>query len=225
MLISSKSEYGIRAMVDIAQAANGNKPVTRSGIAERQDIPLPYLTQVLRSLVSSGLLLSNRGPTGGYSLGKDPHEITILDVVTALQGPVSPTTCSGSAESHAGCERFSICGLAPVWSELKSASEELLRQTSLQDIIAPRSGAPGPDGAVAAEPDSRLDCIGMACPFPIVKITETIRGLKPGDVLEVWADDEGAKADIPAWCMGTGNEFLGREEFGSQMKFLIRKAL
>lgn len=223
MLISSKSEYGLRALVDIAQA-DGDSPVTRSGIAERQSIPLPYLTQVLRSLVNSGLLMSNRGPAGGYSLGKSPEEITILEVVTALQGPVSPTTCSGREESHAGCERFSSCGLAGVWSELKSASEELLRQTSLKDIITPKNG-PAADASVAdPTPDVRLDCIGIACPFPIVKITEKMRELRPGHVLEVWADDEGAKADIPAWCMGTGNEFLGREEFGSQMKFLIRKA-
>jgi TusA-related sulfurtransferase len=50
-----------------------------------------------------------------------------------------------------------------------------------------------------------------------------MRKLDTGQILEVWADDEGAKADIPAWCMGTGNDFIGHEEFGDQMKFLIRK--
>ncbi|MEW6019781.1 MAG: Rrf2 family transcriptional regulator [Pseudomonadota bacterium] len=222
MLISSKSEYGLRALADIAQNTAGDygRPVTRTGIAERQNIPLPYLTQVLRALVNGGLLKSNRGPAGGYTLGKSPEEISILEVVTLLQGPVSPTGCPGSREADSACERFSSCGLAGVWSELKSASEDVLGHTSLSDIVSRDNlGAPRSQAA----PDERLDCIGHPCPLPIVKISERIRSLRPGQVLEVWADDEGAKADIPAWCIGSGNEFLGREEFGNQMKFLIRK--
>ncbi|MHB1056144.1 MAG: Rrf2 family transcriptional regulator [Thermoleophilia bacterium] len=221
MLIANKTEYALRALVDIARNQE-NKPVSRSGIAERQNIPLPYLTQVLRVLVNGGVLTSNRGPTGGYSLQKNPVDITVLDVVTLLQGPVSPANCGGNGGSRTACDHFSGCGLAGVWSQLKSANEDVLGQTSLQDIIK-RSN----DGAmtIADEvmPVAKLDCIGVPCPLPIVKISEKMRDITAGQALEVWADDEGSKADIPAWCMGTGNEFLGREEFGSQMKFLIRK--
>lgn len=226
MLISSKSEYGLRALADIAQnTADGqDKPVSRSGIAERQNIPLPYLTQVLRSLVNGGLLRSNRGPAGGYTLGRQPHEISILDVVTMLQGPVAPTGCAGLQASHESCERFANCGLAGVWSELKSANEDVLGHTTLQDILR-RDGAVAIDAADASQSMEKLDCIGMYCPLPIVKISEKMREIQTGSILEVWADDEGAKADIPAWCIGSGNEFLGREEFGRQMKFLIRKAI
>lgn len=222
MLISSKSEYGLLALADIVRSG-GSGPVTRTGISERQRIPLPYLTQVLRQLVNGGLLVSNRGPSGGYSLGKSPEDISILDVVTVLQGPVSPTTCSAVQEEAGTCERSSNCGLAGVWLNLKSVNEDVLRQTSLKDIVH-RNRKEAADHAEIITPADKLDCIGIACPFPIVKIAEKMRGLKPGQVLEVWADDEGAKADIPAWCTGTGNEFISREEFGSQMKFLIRKA-
>ncbi|MHB1391410.1 MAG: Rrf2 family transcriptional regulator [Thermoleophilia bacterium] len=221
MLITNKSEYGLRALVDIARNQE-DKPVSRSGIAQRQNIPLPYLTQVLRSLVNGGILASNRGPSGGYSLQKKPADISVLEVVTLLQGPVAPANCGGNDESRTSCDHFSSCGLAGVWSQLKSANEDVLGQTSLQDIIRR-----GNDGAMAATdevlPVAKLDCIGVPCPFPIVKIAEKMRVLAAGQALEVWADDEGSKADIPAWCLGTGNEFLGREEFGSQMKFLIRK--
>lgn len=221
MLIANKSEYGLRALVDIARN-HENKPVSRAGIAERQNIPLPYLTQVLRTLVNGGILKSNRGPAGGYSLQRKPADITVLDVVTMLQGPVSPANCGGSKESRTACDQFSNCGLAGVWSQLKSANEDVLGQTSLHDIINR-----GNDGATAIAgeviPVAKLDCIGAPCPLPIVKIAEIMRVLNSGQALEVWAEDEGSKADIPAWCMGTGNEFLGREEFGSQMKFLIRK--
>ena len=81
------------------------------------------------------------------------------------------------------------------------------------------------DAGPELEASMKLDCIGDPCPLPIVNIAQTMRSLKPGQVLEVWADDEGAKADIPAWCMGTGNDFIRREEYGDQMKFLIRKLI
>lgn len=220
MLISSKSEYGLLALMDIARNQEDG-PVTRSQIAERLQIPLPYLTQVLGNLVSGKLLQSTRGPAGGYALAVDPAEISLLDVITVLQGAVSPTTCAGS-DSSSGCERLQGCVLANVWSRLKSANEDVLQETMLADIIA---GGVESDGGDAQAPDEKLDCIGVACPMPIVKISEKMRQLRPGSVLEVWADDEGAKADIPAWCIGSGNEFISREEYGKQMKFLIQKAL
>jgi len=221
MLISSKSEYGLRALLDIATCEDG-VPVRRSEIAERQQIPLPYLTQVLRSLVNGGLLKSNRGPSGGYLLSQAPDEISILDVVTLLQGPVAPTSCAGAGASGE-CQQLDSCGLVGVWSELKSSSEQVLGQTTLKDILT------GNQNGITADKEDlvseKLDCIGVPCPLPIVHIAETIRKLSTGEVLEVWADEEGAKADIPAWCMGTGNDFIGREEFGDQMKFLIRKVV
>lgn len=221
MLISSKSEYGLRALLDIAMYANG-APVNRTDIAKRQQIPLPYLTQVLRQLVNGGLLKSNRGPSGGYSLSLKPAEVSILDVVTLLQGPVAPTGCAG-AGATGGCHHLENCGLAGVWSELKSSSENVLAHTTLEDILSGNN--PAADIRPEAEADIKLDCIGAPCPLPIVNIAQAMRSLRPGQVLEVWADDEGAKADIPAWCLGTGNDFIGREEYGDQMKFLIRKVV
>lgn len=218
MLISSKSEYGLLALVDVA--LNQEKgPVNRTQIAESQKIPLPYLTQVMRELVNGGLLNSTRGPSGGYKLSRPVDEISLLDVISVLQGDVSPATCAGIDDDNA-CSRLEGCGLVGVWSRLKIANEDVLRQTMLSDIIA---GGPPADGDITV-PDEKLDCIGVSCPMPIVKISERMRQLKTGDILEVWADDEGAKADIPAWCIGSGNEFIGREEFGKQMKFLIQKA-
>jgi Rrf2 family protein len=220
VLISSKSEYGLRALMDIAINGNG-QPVGRSGIAERQQIPLPYLTQVLGTLVNGGLLISTRGPSGGYILSQPPDQISLLDVITLLQGPVSPTNCAAIKESRE-CNRFEGCGLVDVWSRLQSASEDVLRETTISDIITRGDDEPAAAGA-GVVPDEKLDCIGVPCPLPIMRMSQEIRHLKSGQILEVWADDEGSKADIPAWCMGTGNEFLGREEFGEQMKFLIRK--
>lgn len=67
------------------------------------------------------------------------------------------------------------------------------------------------------------DSIGQMCPMPIVQLAKNIRKMQPGQVLEIRADDEGAHADIPAWCEQTGNEFLGEEDAGSYVKYYVRK--
>ena len=69
-----------------------------------------------------------------------------------------------------------------------------------------------------------LDCMGLYCPMPIIKTAEKIKELKPGEILEVVADDRGIKQDMPAWCQATGHEFLGVEEEGDEIKVYVKKA-
>lgn len=71
--------------------------------------------------------------------------------------------------------------------------------------------------------DQTLDCMGLYCPMPIVKTAQRIKELKTGEVLEIVADDKGIKADMPAWCQATGNECLGMEEVGGEIKVYVKK--
>lgn len=71
--------------------------------------------------------------------------------------------------------------------------------------------------------DQSLDCVGLYCPMPIVKTAERIKQLKKAEVLEVVADDKGIKQDMPAWCQTTGNEFLGVEEDGGEIRVYVKK--
>ncbi len=71
--------------------------------------------------------------------------------------------------------------------------------------------------------DKNLDCFGLYCPMPIVKTAQMMKELKPGEVLEISATDEGIKKDMPAWCQATGNEFLGTEEAGGEIKVYVKK--
>lgn len=73
------------------------------------------------------------------------------------------------------------------------------------------------------EADDSLDCIGLYCPMPIVKTAQRLKEMKPGEVLEVVADDIGMRSDMPAWCDKTGNEFLGIEESDGEIKVYVRK--
>ncbi len=72
--------------------------------------------------------------------------------------------------------------------------------------------------------DQSLDCIGLYCPIPIVKIAERFKQLKLGGVLEIVADDKGIKLYMSAWCQATGHEFLGVEEEGNEIKVYVKKA-
>lgn len=71
--------------------------------------------------------------------------------------------------------------------------------------------------------DQTIDCVGLYCPMPIVKTAQRIKELKAGEVLEIVADDKGIKKDMPAWCRSTGNEFLGMEESGGEIKVYVKK--
>ncbi len=71
--------------------------------------------------------------------------------------------------------------------------------------------------------NASLDCIGLYCPMPIYNTAKKLKELKPGQVLEVLADDEGIKEDMPAWCKTTGNELVGIEEDNGQYKAYVRK--
>lgn len=71
--------------------------------------------------------------------------------------------------------------------------------------------------------DETLDCFGLMCPMPIVKTAQTIKKMKTGQVLEVVATDKGIKQDMPAWCKATGNECLGTEEQGEEIKVYVKK--
>lgn len=74
------------------------------------------------------------------------------------------------------------------------------------------------------EADDTLDCVGLYCPMPIVKTSQKMKELAPGQVLEVLADDKGIKSDMPAWAEKTGNEFLGAEDMeAGEIRVYVRK--
>ncbi len=68
-----------------------------------------------------------------------------------------------------------------------------------------------------------LDCLGLYCPLPIIKTAEMIKQLKQGEIMEVIADDKGILQDMPAWCEATGNEYLGEEQDGGEIKVYLKK--
>jgi Rrf2 family protein len=132
MNISSRTEYGLRALIEIARNRKGS-PVSRSLIAKRQKIPLAFLTQVLQALVNGKIIISTRGPRGGYLLAKPANQTTLLEVVNILQGPITPRHCVDSKLAE-NCSLVANCNLIGVWAKLRDAGEEVLKNVSLSDI-------------------------------------------------------------------------------------------
>ena len=129
MGISTKSTYGIRAMFELA-INYGRSPVSVTFISERENISVPYLEQLLSRLRKKGLVKSVRGPKGGYVLAKKPKDITVGDIVRALDGVITPVHCVNNKT----CKMVDRCATKSVWKKLKNAIDETLDGVSLKDI-------------------------------------------------------------------------------------------
>lgn len=131
MKLSTKPRYGTRALLDLAIHSKG-KPVLLKDIAQRQQISLLYLEQLVAPLKAGGLIRSNRGTKGGVSLAKSAEEIKLGDIVNLLEGSTALVDC---VDDVSVCSRAGFCVTREVWSALKTATDEILESTTLQNLI------------------------------------------------------------------------------------------
>ena len=135
MKLSTKGRYAVMAMVDLARHSNGG-PVCLSDIAERQEISLPYLEQLFAKLRRGGLVRSVRGPGGGYRLARPAADLSVADVVTAVDEPLRATRCDGHGP---GCLRGGArCRTHDLWEETGRQIHDYLASVSLADVLAGR---------------------------------------------------------------------------------------
>lgn len=132
MKISTKGEYGIRAMMELAQHC-GEGYVPSAKIAKARKIPENYLHQLLITLRKAGLVRSRRGPQGGHMLSRSPEQINLAEVVTALEGPIEPVDCI-QANSVADCPFFERCVVRSVWERISQATERILQETDFAQL-------------------------------------------------------------------------------------------
>ncbi|MFN8532414.1 MAG: Rrf2 family transcriptional regulator [Dehalococcoidia bacterium] len=130
-----RTDYGIRAVIELA-ARFGEPPVSSAEIASRQEIPEPYLDQLLVSLRKAGLVRSTRGPLGGHSLAKDPAELNLGDLVAALDGRSAPSACFDHDDR---CQLGEGCPQRDAWVELDRLVWNYLASVNLADLVARQS--------------------------------------------------------------------------------------
>ena len=133
MLVSTRGRYGLRSMVDIAINATGG-PVPLRAIAERQGISESYLEQVFALLRKAGLVNAIRGSYGGYVLSKPPEDITVGEIILALEGPLVSVNCVTEGE-EAACDKKDTCHTQFFWKKLSDQIKEVLSSTTLQDLL------------------------------------------------------------------------------------------
>lgn len=133
MKLSSKGEYAMRALLDLALHQEEGL-VQTSDIASRTHIPLKYLEQILLSLKAAGLAASKRGVGGGYSLARPPEEISMGDVLRLLEGAQEIVSCAGNAMGN--CPIKQTCSIRGVLAEARDAMVRVVDQTSFADLAS-----------------------------------------------------------------------------------------
>jgi Rrf2 family protein len=136
MKLSTKSTYGLRAMLAIAMKGR-HEATSIADIAEKESISVAYLEQLLNKLRHKGLVTSIRGPRGGYVLTKPAAEITVSDIVKALEGNIYPVHCvSAQKMPGSGCSMTKTCVPKLVWVKLAKAINDCLESVTLKDLCA-----------------------------------------------------------------------------------------
>ncbi|MDO9280978.1 MAG: Rrf2 family transcriptional regulator [Methylotenera sp.] len=136
MRLTTKGRFAVTAMLDLAineaKDASNIKPVTLAGISERQDISLSYLEQLFSKLRRQGLVKSMRGPGGGYNLAKSYADISVAEIINAVDEQIDATQCGG----HENCRDEGRCMTHDLWSALNTKILEYLAGVTLADMVA-----------------------------------------------------------------------------------------
>ena len=138
MMFSTRSEYGVRVMIQLARRRDAG-PVPLAGIAQAEALPLAYLEQLVSRLRKADLVSSTRGAHGGYELSRDPAEITMAEVVQALEGSLIPMQCFDElGGSRVLCNHvedgFENCATKVLWTRVQGGIARALEQTTLAEL-------------------------------------------------------------------------------------------
>lgn len=134
LTLSTRGEYGVRAMFEIAREYEKG-PISIKEIARRQGVSVAYLEQLLNRLKREGLIRSQRGPGGGYVLVKKPNEISMATILRALEGPVALTMCLNPTSERRRCSLVKRCVTRLLWQSLGKKIEDFLNGITLDDLL------------------------------------------------------------------------------------------
>jgi len=130
--ISKLTDYGIVLLVRFARET-ADTPLTAREMSEATDLPLPVVSKMLKSLAGKDLLESQRGAHGGYQLACDPRQVTVAEIIEALEGPIALMDCT-VGPGH--CDQESSCGLSTPWLRINRAIQDTLEKVTLAELAA-----------------------------------------------------------------------------------------
>jgi Rrf2 family iron-sulfur cluster assembly transcriptional regulator len=135
MRLTTKGRFAVTAMLDLAMHGSG-RPVTLAGISQRQSISLSYLEQLFGKLRRHTLVESVRGPGGGYTLARDVKNMSVADIIIAVDEPLDATQCGGKEN----CKEEQRCMTHDLWAKLNDKMYEYLDSVKLSDLVAQQAG-------------------------------------------------------------------------------------
>ena len=145
MKVSTRGDYASRALLSLTLHNDTEGPTSVRDIAERTGLPQPYLEQILLALKGAGLVRSKRGVGGGYVLARAPEEITLSEIISAVDGPIVAGDF-GEPHENGACDHEGQCVLLAVWAQVGETMRALLGAVTLADIAAIAQGeAPWPE--------------------------------------------------------------------------------
>jgi Rrf2 family iron-sulfur cluster assembly transcriptional regulator len=135
MRLTTKGRFAVTAMIDLAMRQDKG-PVTLSGISQRQEISLSYLEQLFGKLRRHEIVESVRGPGGGYTLARKMEDVTVADIIIAVDEPLDATQCGGKENCHSGAEDHNTrCMTHDLWATLNAKMVDYLDSVSLRDLV------------------------------------------------------------------------------------------
>lgn len=135
MRLTTKGRFAVTAMIDLAMRQDKG-PVTLSGISQRQEISLSYLEQLFGKLRRHEIVESVRGPGGGYTLARKMEDVTVADIIIAVDEPLDATQCGGKENCHSGAEDHGTrCMTHDLWATLNAKMVDYLDSVSLRDLV------------------------------------------------------------------------------------------
>jgi Rrf2 family protein len=140
MMFSTRSEYGVRVMIQLGRRHRAG-PVPLAEVAEREELPLAYLEQLVARLRKAELVISTRGAHGGYELARAPEAITMAEVVQALEGTLAPMQClTDPVTNRVLCNHLldadESCATKLLWTRVQGGISRALEQTTLAELVA-----------------------------------------------------------------------------------------
>jgi Rrf2 family protein len=139
MMFSTKAEYGIRVMAHLAHH-DGSQPISLGSIADAEGLPLAYLEHLVQRLRKAELVESRRGAHGGYTLARPAAEITMAEIVSALEGDIAPIECiTADADGVLRCAREGAapCPTKLLWTRVQGSIVRTLNEMTLDDLVQP----------------------------------------------------------------------------------------
>ena len=135
MKISARDEYACSAVLELSLNYDSEAPVRVQDIAQRQNIPMKFLFQIMQILKRVDIVRSRRGTEGGYVLTRAPNQITVGDVIRAMSGPFVQLSCLESGNFLDDCGKQNMCQFKPIWAEVDRAIGSVLNSVTFEELV------------------------------------------------------------------------------------------